>query len=108
MHCGDCALGDIAYLCPFSQCPKGQRNGPCGGSFEGWCEVYPGEKQCIYVRAYNRLKPFGEEDSLVAYQVPPVDYSLFGKSSWTNYFCARDHTSKRLGMEPPPAKKKKE
>jgi methylenetetrahydrofolate reductase (NADPH) len=104
MHCGDCALGDIAYLCPFSQCPKGQRNGPCGGSFEGWCEVYPGEKQCIYVRAYNRLKHFGEEESLVAYQVPPVDYSLFGTSSWINYFLARDHTSKRLGMEPPPSK----
>ena len=43
-NCGDCALFDVAYLCPVSQCPKNQRNGPCGGSFEGWCEVYPGEK----------------------------------------------------------------
>ena len=108
MHCGDCALGDVAYMCPMSQCPKGQRNGPCGGSFEGWCEVYPGEKQCIYVRAYNRLKPFGEEESLVAYHVPPIDHTLHGQSSWLTYFLARDHTSKRLGMEPPPTKEKTE
>jgi len=54
--CGDCALIDVAYLCPMSQCPKNQRNGACGGSFEGWCEVYPGKKQCVYVRAYARLK----------------------------------------------------
>ena len=101
MHCGDCALGDIAYMCPFSQCPKGQRNGPCGGSYEGWCEVYPDKKQCIYVRAYDRLKHYGEEESLGAYQVPPVDHSLRATSSWVNYFTGRDHTAKRLGIKPP-------
>jgi hypothetical protein len=57
------------------------------------------------VRAYNRLKPFGEEDSLVAYHVPPIDHTLRGQSSWITYFCARDHTSKRLGMKPPEEKK---
>jgi len=101
MHCGDCGLFDVAYLCPMSQCPKGQRNGPCGGSFEGWCEVYPGEKQCIYVRAYERLKSYGEEDTLAAYQVPPVNYDLRWTSSWVNYYMGRDHTAKRLGIEPP-------
>ncbi len=60
--CGDCALTDVAYSCPMSQCPKNQRNGACGGSFEGWCEVYPGERRCIYVKAYARLKHFREED----------------------------------------------
>ena len=104
MHCGDCGLGDVTYLCPMSQCPKGQRNGPCGGSFEGWCEVYPGEKQCIYVRAYTRLKHYGEEDSLVAYQVPPVDHDLLYTSSWLNFYMGRDHTAKRLGIEPPEKK----
>jgi len=39
-----------------SQCPKNQRNGPCGGSYEGWCEVYPGERLCIWVKAYRWLK----------------------------------------------------
>ncbi len=100
MHCGDCALADVAYLCPMSQCPKGQRNGPCGGSFEGWCEVYPDERQCVYVRAYQRLKHYGEEESLAAYQVPPPDNSLRRTSSWLNYFVGRDHTAKRVGIAP--------
>lgn len=104
LHCGDCALPDTAYLCVTSQCPKGERNGPCGGSHEGWCEVYPGHRQCIYVRAYNRLKPYGEEDTLGAYQVPPVDYDLWLTSSWLNFFLGRDHTAKRLGV-PPKAKR---
>lgn len=104
MHCGDCGLFDIAYLCPTSQCPKGQRNGPCGGSFEGWCEVYPKEKQCIYVRAYPRLKSHGAEDVLGAYHVAPVNYDLLWTSSWLNFYLGRDHTAKRLGIEPPAKK----
>jgi methylenetetrahydrofolate reductase (NADPH) len=101
MQCGDCSLPDVAYLCPMSQCPKGQRNGPCGGSFEGWCEVYPGERECIYVRAYQRLKHYGEEDTLRGYQVPPPDHRLRRTASWLNYFLGRDHTAKRLGIGPP-------
>ena len=101
MHCGDCGLPDVAYLCPMSQCPKKQRNGPCGGSSEGWCEVYPGKRKCIYVRAYQRLKHYGEADQLGAYLVPPPDHSLRRTSSWLNYFMGRDHTAKRLGLEPP-------
>jgi methylenetetrahydrofolate reductase (NADPH) len=101
MHCGDCSLPDVAYLCPMSQCPKRQRNGPCGGSAEGWCEVYPGERRCIYVRAYQRLKHYGEEDALGENQVPPPDHSLRRTSSWLNYFMGRDHTAKRIGIVPP-------
>jgi methylenetetrahydrofolate reductase (NADPH) len=104
MHCGDCGLPDVAYVCPTSQCPKGQRNGPCGGSFEGWCEVYPNKRRCIYTRAYPRLKHYGEEDSLGAYLVPPVDHSLRRTSSWLNFYLGRDHTSKRLGIKPPEKK----
>lgn len=101
LHCGDCALPDLAYLCVTSQCPKGERNGPCGGSRDGWCEVYPGEKQCIYVRAYDRLKPYGEEETLGSYHIPPANYDLLYTSSWLNFFMGRDHTAKRLGVEPP-------
>ena len=61
MNCGDCALFDIAYVCPMSQCPKNQRNGACGGSYEGWCEVYPNEKKCVWVQAYERYKAYHEE-----------------------------------------------
>jgi methylenetetrahydrofolate reductase (NADPH) len=95
--CGDCALIDVAYLCPMSQCPKNQRNGACGGSFEGWCEVYPGKKQCVYVRAYARLKKYGEEAQLDYGVVPPCNWDLYQTSSWINYYQGKDHTSKKGG-----------
>ena len=101
MDCGDCALIDAAFICPMSQCPKGQRNGPCGGSYEGWCEVFPGEKKCIWVRAYERLKKHKEEDSISEYIVPPCDWELQHTSSWLNYYLGRDHTAKRLGIKAP-------
>jgi methylenetetrahydrofolate reductase (NADPH) len=63
--------------------------------------VYPGRRQCIYVRAYPRLKHYGKEDSLGAYQVPPVDHDLRRTSSWLNYYLGRDHTAKRQGIKPP-------
>lgn len=92
--CGDCALIDVAYICPMSQCPKNQRNGACGGSFEGWCEVYPGKKQCIYVRAYARLKEKREEAQLGDNIVPPCNWDLYQSSSWINFYLGKDHTSK--------------
>jgi methylenetetrahydrofolate reductase (NADPH) len=93
--CGDCALIDLAYLCPMSQCPKNQRNGACGGSFEGWCEVYPGKKKCVYVRAYARLQKHREEEQLGKSSVPPCNWDLYQTSSWINYYLGKDHTSKR-------------
>ena len=97
-HCGDCAMLDTAYLCPQSQCPKGQRNGPCGGSFEGWCEKYPNERQCIYVRAYDRLKSHGAEQELNGEITPPANYDLSQSSSWINFYLERDHSAKKLGL----------
>jgi methylenetetrahydrofolate reductase (NADPH) len=90
-RCGDCTLLEVAFLCPHSQCPKYLFNGQCGGSLEGWCEVYPQKKKCIYVRAYNRLKPYGEEESLKDGYTPPRNWALDQTSSWVNYFLGRDH-----------------
>ncbi len=104
LNCGDCGLFDVGFVCPTSQCPKGQRNGACGGSYEGWCEVYPGEKKCVWVQAYDRLKRYGEEDSLGAYIVPPCDWELWQTSSWLNFYMGRDHTAKRLGIKGPAEK----
>lgn len=104
LNCGDCALFDVAYLCPVSQCPKNQRNAPCGGSFEGWCEVYPGEKKCIWVRAYLRLKARHKEDSIGDYIVPPNEWELWQSSSWLNYYMGRDHVSKKMAIKPPKGK----
>ena len=98
--CGDCALFDAAYLCPVSQCPKDQRNAPCGGSFQGWCEVYPDEKLCIWVQAYQRLKARHREDEIARYIVPPCDWELWQTSSWVNYFLGRDHSAKLRGIKP--------
>lgn len=103
--CGDCALFDVAYLCPVSQCPKDQRNAPCGGSYDGWCEVYPEEKLCVWVRAYQRLKAQRREDEIGKTIVPPCDWELWQTSSWINYFLGRDHSSKRLGIRPPDSSK---
>lgn len=104
--CGDCALSDVAFLCPMSQCPKGQRNGPCGGSHEGWCEVHP-EKRCIWVEAYQRLKGQNNEGFDSEYIVPPCNWELEHTSSWLNFYLGRDHTAKRLGIKPPEKKKMK-
>jgi methylenetetrahydrofolate reductase (NADPH) len=101
LNCGDCALFDVAFVCPMSQCPKNQRNGACGGSYQGWCEVYPNEKRCVWVQAYDRLKAYEEEDSLDDYTVPPCNWELWQTSSWLNFYMGRDHTAKRLGIKPP-------
>ena len=93
--CGDCALIDVAYVCPMSQCPKNQRNGACGGSFEGWCEVYPGKKHCVYVRAYARLKKRDEEVQLEKKIIPPCNWDLYQTSSWVNFYLGKDHTPKK-------------
>jgi methylenetetrahydrofolate reductase (NADPH) len=98
-RCGDCTLPELAFLCPQSQCAKYLLNGQCGGSTEGWCEVFPGQKKCIYVRAYDRLKAYGEEATLKEGYLPPRNWALNGRSSWANYFLGRDH--RELNPEAP-------
>lgn len=88
--CGDCAMVERAYICPMAHCPKQQRNGPCGGSFEGWCEVYPNKQKCIYVRVYERFKTKGLETVTRDDYIPPCNWDLYDTSSWLNYFNSRD------------------
>ena len=94
--CGDCSLSEIAYLCPQSQCYKNQRNGPCGGTHDGQCEL--GEIRCIWSRVYDRLKPYGEEEA--AFQGPVIykDGSLKGTSAWANTFLERDHFARQAAQ----------
>jgi methylenetetrahydrofolate reductase (NADPH) len=91
--CGDCSLPEIAYLCPESQCAKNQRNGPCGGTHDGICEV--GTKECIWARAYDRLKPYGEEERMLEGPVIYKNGALRGTSAWANAFLDRDHRGKK-------------
>ncbi len=94
-ECGDCSLADIAYLCPQSQCVKNQRNGPCGGSLNKMCELAEADRECIWVRAYDRERYFGKgvPDLL---DRPPVikDSRLKDTSGWANFFLERDHFAK--------------
>jgi len=94
-ECGDCAIFDLAYLCPMSNCAKFQRNGPCGGSRNGICEADE-EKNCVWTLVYDRLSSIDSLDDLRKEYVPPVNWSLSDTSSWANFFLGRDHTSKKL------------
>src|SRR5262245_39129340 len=90
--CGNCVLPDTQYVCPQT-CPKQLRNGPCGGTNNGQCEVIP-ERSCIWVRVYERAKAAGELESLKVY-IPPPDRALKGTSSYINYFLERDRRPHR-------------
>jgi methylenetetrahydrofolate reductase (NADPH) len=89
--CGDCSLPEIGYLCPESQCAKNQRNGPCGGTRGGRCEV-DGYGDCIWLRAYERAKHDGTADQLLSHTPVVQDQSLRGTSAWANHWLQRDHT----------------
>jgi methylenetetrahydrofolate reductase (NADPH) len=84
--CGNCVLGYMEYVCPQT-CPKQMRNGPCGGTYLGRCEVV--NKPCIWVDVYARARGASRVEMLRVY-VPPPDRSLQGTSSWINYFLDRD------------------
>jgi methylenetetrahydrofolate reductase (NADPH) len=100
--CGDCSLPEIAYLCPESQCAKNQRNGPCGGTREGRCEV-DGYGDCIWLRAYERLKHEHSEQALLAHAPVVQNQGLRGTSAWANHWLGRDHAAKHeiSGTESP-------
>jgi methylenetetrahydrofolate reductase (NADPH) len=90
--CGDCSLPDIAYVCPESVCAKNQRNGPCGGTRDGLCEVY--DTECIWSQAYERLKAYGESDGMLDGPVVIKDNALNRTSAWANTFLGRDHNTR--------------
>jgi methylenetetrahydrofolate reductase (NADPH) len=84
--CGNCVLSYTEYVCPQT-CPKNLRNGPCGGTLMGHCEVE--DKQCIWVEVYDRAKAAGKTEELKTF-VPARNMALKGTSSWVNYFLERD------------------
>ncbi len=96
--CGDCSLPEIAYVCPESQCAKNQRNGPCGGTREGLCEVY--DTECIWSQAYERLKAYGEEESMLDGPIIVKDNALAHTSAWANAFLGRDHVAREEQESP--------
>jgi methylenetetrahydrofolate reductase (NADPH) len=89
-RCGDCAIQQVAFLCPESQCPKHIRNGACGGSRDGGCEVFP-ERDCVWFRAYRRWAFAETPQEIAAGCIPPRMWELDGTSSWLNFHLQRDH-----------------
>jgi methylenetetrahydrofolate reductase (NADPH) len=86
-NCGNCVLGSMEYVCPQT-CPKQMRNGPCGGTNHGQCEVIP-EQACIWVRVMERAEASDQVDGLKTF-VPPPDRTLTGTASWLNFYLERD------------------
>jgi methylenetetrahydrofolate reductase (NADPH) len=84
--CGNCVLGKMEYVCPMT-CPKNMRNGPCGGTLNGRCEVV--DQPCIWVEVYERASAAGRVDDLRTY-IPPRKRELQGTSSYINFFLNRD------------------
>ena len=91
-QCGDCAIQHVGFLCPESGCPKHTRNGACGGSRDGMCEVHP-DLPCVWLRAHNRLAVKGEIKQMCDGCVPPRMWELNETSSWINFHLGRDHQS---------------
>ena len=56
--CGDCVLDKTAGICPVTTCPKGLLNGPCGGMWNGMCEVLT-DRECAHVKIRQRLAEQG-------------------------------------------------
>jgi Methylene-tetrahydrofolate reductase C terminal len=78
--CGDCVLSKTGMSCPMN-CPKGLRNGPCGGvRANGHCEVYP-EMPCVWVQAYEGSLGM-REGAAIAEILPPLNHALKGSSAW--------------------------
>ena len=89
--CGDCTLSESTYICPQSGCPKNLLNGPCGGSRNMNCEVFP-DRFCFWVRVYNRLQPeITVEELGSSPAMTPKNWALDQTSSWINYYTGKDH-----------------
>ena len=90
LQCGDCAIQHVGFLCPEAGCPKHTRNGACGGSLQGMCEVNP-DRPCVWFRAHNRLATQKRTGELCSGCVPPRMWELNNTSSWLNFHLQRDH-----------------
>lgn len=87
--CGQCVLSSTGLSCPMN-CPKGLRNGPCGGvRADGHCEVHA-EMPCVWVQAHAGAARMDALARLAQVQ-PPIDHRKAGRSSWLQ--AARGHAA---------------
>lgn len=81
--CGNCLLQETAFICPM-ECPKGVRNGPCGGSTVEHCYVDE-TRPCIWYKIYDRAFKMGREEMLLEV-MPPLDWDKTGGETWLDVF----------------------
>jgi len=77
--CGTCILRETAFVCPMT-CPKGLRNGLCGGATPDACEVDP-SRPCTWYVIYERAERMGREDKLLEINAP-MDGDRVGRETW--------------------------
>jgi 5,10-methylenetetrahydrofolate reductase len=77
--CGNCLLQETAFICPM-ECPKGLRNGPCGGSTLENCYVDK-TRPCIWYKIYDRSYKMGRQGKLMEV-LPPLDWEKVGTETW--------------------------
>ena len=77
--CGNCLLQETAFICHMA-CPKGIRNGPCGGVNDGWCYV-DHTRRCAWHLIYERSRRMHREHKLLEV-LPPIDWDRAGTETW--------------------------
>ena len=85
--CGQCILTHTAMICPMN-CPKGLRNGPCGGTLDGKCEVLP-ELDCVWTDIEIKKKEHSSKIHL------PPKQELFNTASYVNFINRKDRETRR-------------
>ncbi len=78
--CGNCLLQETAFICPM-ECPKGLRNGPCGGVTQEKNCYIDETRKCIWYAIYNRSLKTGREEKLLEV-LPPLDWNKVGTETW--------------------------
>jgi methylenetetrahydrofolate reductase (NADPH) len=89
--CGNCLLQETAFICSM-ECPKGARNGPCGGSTEEHCYV-DNTRPCIWYKIYERSFDMGRQEKLMEV-LPPLDWDRVGTETWADVW----HQTRKVGV----------
>lgn len=84
--CGQCVLSHTGMICPMN-CPKGLRNGPCGGTLDGKCEVLP-DRDCVWTRIDEKRTASPDTVHL------PPDSELFNTASYVNLLTGSDRATR--------------
>ncbi len=78
--CGNCLLQETAFICPM-ECPKGMRNGPCGGVTPDRRCYVDETRKCVWNAIYERAIRTGRDETLLEI-LPPLDWSKVGNETW--------------------------